>query len=285
MTPIVDPLLQWGLPQLRDFPWRATRNRWLVLVSEVMSQQTQIDRVVPKFEAFVEQFPTPTECANASLSQLLDIWQGLGYPRRCRNLHDAAKQMVEHHGGEVPATLEALLALPGIGDYTARAVLAFADHEDVGIVDTNIARVIARIENKSFAKKELQLVADALVPEVLSWELNQVLMDFGATVCTARAPKCDVCVVNNLCMWNLDGGNDPAPATAGTSKPQARFEGSDRQARGRLMKALVSGTVLCSDAARIMNLRDQGDRAQRIVQSLLHDRLIVMVNDCYQSPS
>jgi A/G-specific adenine glycosylase len=161
LTPIVDPLLQWGLPQLRDFPWRATRNRWLVLVSEVMSQQTQIDRVVPKFEAFVEQFPTPTECANASLSQLLDIWQGLGYPRRCRNLHDAAKQMVEHHGGEVPSTLEALLALPGIGDYTARAVLAFADHEDVGIVDTNTARVIARVQNKSFAKKELQQVADA----------------------------------------------------------------------------------------------------------------------------
>jgi A/G-specific adenine glycosylase len=164
-------------------------------------------------------------------------------------------------------------------------VLAFADHEDVGIVDTNIARVIARIENRSFAKKELQLVADALVPEGLSWEWNQVLMDFGATVCTARAPKCDGCVVNNLCMWNVDGGNDPAPATAGTSKPQARFEGSDRQARGKLMKALVSGTVQCSDAARVMNLRDQEERAKRIVQSLLNDRLIVMVNDYYQSPS
>ena len=250
-----------------------------------MSQQTQIDRVVPKFEAFVEQFPTPTECANASLSQLLDIWQGLGYPRRCRNLHDAAKQMVAQHNGEVPSTLEALLALPGIGDYTARAVLAFADHEDVGIVDTNTARVIARVQNKSFAKKELQQVADALVPEGLSWEWNQVLMDFGATVCTARSPKCGECVVNKLCMWKVHGGDDPAPATAGTSKPQARFEGSDRQARGKLMKALVGGAVHCNDAARVMGLREQEERAQKIVQSLLADRLIVLVNDSYQSPS
>ena len=250
-----------------------------------MSQQTQIDRVVPKFEAFVEQFPTPSDCANASLSQLLDIWQGLGYPRRCRNLHDAAKQMVEQHNGEVPSTLEALLALPGVGDYTARAVLAFADHEDVGIVDTNTARVIARVQNKSFAKKELQQVADALVPEGLSWEWNQVLMDFGATVCTARSPKCGECVVNKLCMWKVRGGDDPAPATAGTSKPQARFEGSDRQARGKLMKALVGGAVRCNDAARVMGLREQEERAQKIVQSLLADRLIVLVNDFYQSPS
>jgi A/G-specific adenine glycosylase len=200
-------------------------------------------------------------------------------------LHDAAKQMVEHHGGEVPSTLEALLALPGIGDYTARAVLAFADHEDVGIVDTNTARVIARVQNKSFAKKELQQVADALVPEGLSWEWNQVLMDFGATVCTARSPKCGECVVNKFCMWKVRGGDDPAPATAGTSKPQARFEGSDRQARGKLMKALVGGAVRCNDAARVMGLREQEERAQKIVQSLLADRLIVLVNDSYQSPS
>jgi A/G-specific adenine glycosylase len=285
LTPIVGPLLQWGLPQLRDFPWRATRNRWLVLVSEVMSQQTQIDRVVPKFEIFVKQFPTPRDCANASLSQLLDIWQGLGYPRRCRNLHDAARLMVEQHDGEVPATLPELLALPGIGDYTARAVLAFADHIDVGIVDTNTARVIARVSNRPFAKIELQQVADALVPEGLSWEWNQVLMDFGATVCTARAPKCATCVVSAHCQWNMQGGTDPAPATAGTSKPQARFEGSDRQARGKLMKALVSGSVRCDDAARVMGLHEHRERAQRIVQSLLSDRLMVVVNDRYLSPS
>jgi A/G-specific adenine glycosylase len=240
-----------------------------------MSQQTQIDRVVPKFEAFVEQFPTPTECANASLSQLLDIWQGLGYPRRCRNLHDAAKQMVEHHGGEVPATLEALLELPGIGDYTARAVLAFADHEDVVIVDTNLARVIARIENRSFAKKELQLVADSLVPEGLSWEWNQVVMDFGATWCTARTPQCEDCPVAHACKWRNQGGPDPAPVSGAASKPQARFAGSNRQARGKLMKALIAGGVSRSIVANVMGVIEQPQRVSEIVDSLIADRLIV----------
>ena len=112
-----------------------------------MSQQTQIDRVVPKFQLFIHTFPSPRECADAPLSELLTIWQGLGYPRRCRNLHEAAKVMVRDHDAQVPADLEQLLALPGIGEYTARAVLAFAEHVDVGVVDTNVTRVFARVLN------------------------------------------------------------------------------------------------------------------------------------------
>ena len=114
-----------------------------------MSQQTQIDRVVPKFDAFISAFPSPLECANAPLADLLTIWQGLGYPRRCRNLHEAAKVMVQHHDAQVPTDLDQLMALPGIGDYTARAVLAFAEHVDVGVVDTNVTRVLARVMNLS----------------------------------------------------------------------------------------------------------------------------------------
>ena len=255
-----------------------------MLVSEVMSQQTQVHRVVPKFNLFLEQFPTPTMCADAALGELLEIWQGLGYPRRCRNLHEAAKVMVSRHNGEVPTTLEELVALPGIGDYTARAVMAFADHADVGVVDTNVARVLARVNNKVLGKKEVQLIADAIVPEGLGWEWNQVMMDFGATVCSARAPKCQGCVIRTECEWNKHGGADPAPATAGTSKPQSRFEGSDRQARGKLMKALVSGAVRVNDAAKVMGLAEQPERSEAIVRSLLEDGLIAQANGRYQQP-
>jgi A/G-specific adenine glycosylase len=192
--------------------------------------------------------------------------------------------MVLRHNGEVPATLEELVALPGVGDYTARAVMAFADHADVGVVDTNVARVLARVHNKVLGKKEVQLIADAIVPEGLGWEWNQVMMDFGATVCSARAPKCASCIINDRCGWRKLGGDDPAPATAGTSKPQSRFEGSDRQARGKLMKALVSGAVRISDAAKVMGLVEQQQRSDVIVQSLLEDGLIAQVNGWYQQP-
>jgi len=247
-----------------------------------MSQQTQIDRVVPKFEAFIRAFPSPKECAQAPLSDLLTIWQGLGYPRRCRNLHEAAKKMVQHHDAQVPADLDQLLALPGIGDYTARAVLAFAEHTEVGVVDTNVTRVLARVMNKPLGKREAQNVADHIVPRGLSWEWNQVMMDFGATCCTARTPKCVECPISQSCMWREKGGDDPAPASAGTSKLQARFEGSNRQARGKLMKALVTSGLSREKAKRVMGLEDQHERADLIIESLLVDRLIIEVDGVLQ---
>ena len=249
-----------------------------------MSQQTQIDRVVPKFQAFIEAFPTPRECADAPLSELLTIWQGLGYPRRCRNLHEAAKLMVCDHHSQVPADLELLLALPGIGEYTARAVLAFAEHADVGVVDTNVTRVFARVLNKPLGKRETQTIADSTVPVGLSWEWNQVLMDFGATCCAARSPKCDQCPIETSCGWRLHGGDDPAPASAGTSKPQARFVGSNRQARGKLLKVLVAGGVMRNKAEHAMGLVQQPDRAEMIIESLLADHLIIDVNGMLQLP-
>ena len=266
-------MLAWGLPQLRELPWRTTRDRWHILVSEVMSQQTQVDRVVPKFLAFVEAYPTPSECAAAPLGELLTLWSGLGYPRRCRNLHEASKVIVERHGGDVPDDLEQLLDLPGVGDYTARAVLVFADHREVGIVDTNVARVMSRVENRPLARKELQAIADESVPEGLSWEWNQVLMDFGATVCTARAPRCAECPVRFSCGWAGVNGNDPAPLTAGTSRPQGRFEGSDRQARGRLLKELTRRGVSRVEVAEVMGDIER-HRASRLVEQLIVEGLV-----------
>lgn len=249
-----------------------------------MSQQTQIDRVVAKFEPFIEMFPTPAACAQASLGELLIIWQGLGYPRRCRNLHAAALVIVREHDGQVPGTLDELLALPGVGPYTARAVLAFATGADIGVVDTNIARVFARVVNRELGSRELQVIADEAVPIGHGWEWNQILMDFGASVCTARSPQCNECPIHSLCSWHGGPSHDPAPGSAGTSKPQARFEGSNRQARGRLLRALNDGAVKNSRAAQVMGLQAHPDRSLRVVQSLLDDGLIVTSDSMYRLP-
>ncbi|MDQ3469987.1 MAG: A/G-specific adenine glycosylase, partial [Actinomycetota bacterium] len=203
---LIDPgtVLAWGGSRLRDLPWRATREPWAVLVAEVMLQQTQAHRVIPKWEVFLATFPTPADCAAATLGDVLRLWHGLGYPRRARNLHDAADVIVARHGGGVPDALDALVALPGIGPYTARAVLAFAFERDVAVVDTNIARVIARTAGYRLTARGVQQLADELVPAGDGWLWNQSLMDLGATVCRP-APRCAGCPVANRCTWHRAG--------------------------------------------------------------------------------
>ena len=272
------------MQRLRDLPWRRTRDRWHVLVSEVMLQQTQVHRVLPKFQLFIDAFPTPQRCAEAPLGELLALWQGLGYPRRCRNLHEAAKAIVRDHGGVVPGELDVLLSLPGIGGYTARAVMAFADSRDVAVVDTNIARILARLHNEPLGKARAQSLADGLVPHGSAWEWNQVLMDLGATVCTSRSPQCGECPIAGSCKWRLQGGEDPAPASAMTSKPQGRFEGSDRQARGRLMKALTESGVKLTAAATVMGLDGQPVRVEKLVNDLITEGLVALTNDYLTLP-
>jgi A/G-specific adenine glycosylase len=243
---LIDPgaVLAWGANDLRDLPWRLERDPWRILVAEVMLQQTQVDRVIPKWTAFLERFPTPAACADVPLADVLRLWQGLGYPRRAKNLHATAGAVVERHAGRLPDTLDDLLSLPGIGPYTARAVLAFAFEREVAVVDTNIARVLARSGGVRLTGKQAQAAADALVPGGEGWLWNQVFMDLGATVCRP-APRCDSCPLADTCAWLLAGRPDPDPATgsAGVSTRQARFEGSDRQARGRVLKALGEGPV------------------------------------------
>ena len=286
---VVERLLAWGVPQLRDLPWRNTRDRWAVLVSEVMAQQTQVSRVIPKWQHFMREYPTPRACAEAPLSELLRLWSGLGYPRRCKHLHDAARLIVEHHNGEVPGDLAALQALPGIGGYTARAVLAFADAADVAVVDTNVARVLARIGGSPLSARRSQEMADHALPRGRAWEWNQVVMDFGAQVCTARQPRCGECAVSSLCatraafgqQWRSDA--DPARASALTSKPQARFDGSDRQARGRLMRVLAERGVHRRDVSSAMQLSD-AVRAERLLDALVRDGLVVVEGEWCRLP-
>jgi A/G-specific adenine glycosylase len=266
-------VLSWGLPRLRDLPWRRTRDPWHVLVSEVMLQQTQVERVIPKWETFRAEFPTPAACASVPLGDVLRLWQGLGYPRRARNLHDTAAAIVERHDGAVPDRLDELLALPGVGPYTARAVLAFAFERDEAVVDTNIARVLARTAGERLTPKRVQAVADALVPRDQGWAWNQCLMDLGATMCRP-APRCDDCPIGAGCAWRRAGcaAPDPSDGSAGVSTPQSRFEGSARQARGRVLERLTGGPAPVNEFAA------------HIVDGLLADRLVVKEGDFVRLP-
>ncbi|PIE31545.1 MAG: A/G-specific adenine glycosylase [Ilumatobacter coccineus] len=270
-------VLAWGLPQLRDLPWRTTRDPWAILVSEVMAQQTQVERVIPAWHAFLAAYPMPLACARAPLADVLRLWQGLGYPRRARNLHRAAGQI---GSGPVPDSLDELLDLPGIGPYTARAVLAFAFERDVAVVDTNIARVYARIGGERLSARQAQATADRYLPAGRSWEWNQCLMDLGARLCRARSPRCVECPVADRCTWNLDGGDDPAHGSAGVSGRQSRFEGSDRQARGRLLAAAADGPVADTALVEVMG-RDHAI-AQRLVADLVAEGLVEFHDGAYR---
>ncbi len=261
-----------------DLPWRRTRDPWAVLVSEVMAQQTQLARVEPAFRAFLEYFPDPAACARAPLGDVLRQWAGLGYNRRARNLHQAAVAVVDVHGGTFPDTLPELLALPGVGPYTARAVLAFAFERDVGVVDTNAGRVLARaVAGRVLNGREAQALADDLVPEGAGWACNQALLDLGALVCVSGVPRCASCPLERWCAWASAGCPDPDPArgTAGSSAPQGAFVGSDRQGRGRLVAALRAGPIPATRVAAVAGWPDDGERAARIAEQLVAEGLVV----------
>jgi A/G-specific adenine glycosylase len=275
-------LLAWGLAQLRDLPWRRTRDPWAILVSEVMLQQTQVERVIPRWFNFVETYPTPEACAAAPLGDVLRLWQGLGYPRRARNLHAAAQRICEL--GSFPRTLDGLLALPGVGQYTARALLAFAFEADAAVVDTNIARVLARFEGRRLTAREVQAAADASLATDGSWAWNQSIMDLGATVCRPVTPRCAECPLLLDCAWHGGAGDDPAVGSANVSGRQSRFDGSDRQGRGRLMKAMGDAPVHVDRLAAVMGWPAQPDRALRVAALVVADGLASFDGVVYRLP-
>jgi A/G-specific adenine glycosylase len=268
----------------RDLPWRATRDPWAVLVSEVMLQQTQVSRVVPRWHSFLARFPDPASCAAAPAGDVIAEWVGLGYNRRAVQLHRAAVAIVSQHGGQPPSTLAALQALPGIGPYTARAVLAFAFEADVAVVDTNVARVLARaVVGRPVGRSEAQAVADSLGAPGQSWRWNQAMLDLGAGHCTAGAPVCAGCPLAAAhCTWARTGyvAPDPAVGSAGVSGRQSAFVGSDRQGRGRLVRALREGPVPVARLAEAAGWPfDQAARGARVGASLVADGLAVLVGE------
>lgn len=270
-------LLGWFAAQGRDLPWRHSRDAWAILVSELMLQQTQVTRVIERWPRFLERFPSAEVCADGAVGDVIDEWAGLGYNRRAVNLHRTAVAVRDQHEGVVPSSLRELLALSGIGPYTARAVRAFAYELDDGVVDTNIGRVLARIEGRRLKPAQAQRLADDLVPAGHGWEWNQAIMELGALVCRPT-PVCSSCPVHNDCAWKGDGP-DPSKGSAAVSKGQSRFEGSDRQGRGRLIDALRHQPVLTTDLAVTMGWLDDQERAERVAATLVGDGLAVCVNE------
>jgi len=269
-------LLDWFGRRQRDLPWRRTRDPWAVLVSELMLQQTQVSRVLPKYEAFLGRWPTVASCAAAPLGEVVTAWAGLGYNRRAVNLHRCAQQVVAEHAGRLPEDLGALMALPGIGPYTARAILAFAfESDEDGVLDTNAARVLARWSARTLGPKEAQELADRSVAPSAGWAWNQAMLDLGATVCIPRTPRCDECPVASWCGWHSAGllAPDPAVGSAGASTGQSVFAGSDRQGRGRLVDALRLAPVSAANLAAAMGWPDDADRARRVALTVVADGL------------
>jgi A/G-specific adenine glycosylase len=259
-----------------DLPWRQTRDPWAVAVSEVMLQQTQVARVIPKWVAFLQTFPTVGSCAEAPQAEVVRRWEGLGYHRRAVSLHRAAIAVVERFDGVFPSTISELQTLPGFGPYTSRAVVAFAFEGDAAVVDTNVGRIVARaVAGRSCSAREAQSIADALVPSGESWAWNQGMLDLGAMVCTKRMPRCHECPINRMCAWYLVGLPEPDPAvgSAAVSAGQSRFLGSDRQGRGRLLAALRRGPVSLDDVAITMGWADDEERAHRVAATLVLDGL------------
>ena len=285
---LVAALVAWGEQHLRDLPWRRTRDPWAVLVAEAMLQQTQVVRVVERWPVFLDRFPDPASTAAAPLGDVLAAWSGLGYYRRARDLHRTAVAVVERHDGTLPADLDALLALPGIGPDTARAVLAFAFERQHGIVDANASRLLARaVTGERLTPTRAQRLADALVPDGAAWAWNQTVLDLGATVCVARAPRCGACPITASCAWYARGLDEPDPArgSAGASTRQATFAGSDRQGRGRLLAALVERAVAIAALAAATGWDDDPVRARRVADDLVTEGLAVLDGAHLRLPS
>lgn len=196
-------LLRWYRQHGRDLPWRRTADPYKILVSEVMLQQTQVDRVIPKYHEFLEKYPTLKELAAANPNEVRKTWHPLGYNIRPYRLHSIACEAVERYGGEIPRRSHDLLSLKGVGRYTAGAVLAFAFNKDAPILDTNVMRVLHRVfigeGNPKTQKAKLWALSEESIPRGKGYDFNQALMDFGAIVCTARKPYCLLCPMREFC--------------------------------------------------------------------------------------
>lgn len=278
---LVEPWATSPLRAERDrLPWRAATDPWHVLVSEVMLSQTQVGRVADRYREFVGRFPTPAALADAPLGDVLSAWSGLGYNRRAQRLQLCAEVVVERHGGRVPDQLGDLLELPGVGPYIARAVLAFGFGRDVVPVDTNVGRVLARaVAGRRLTAAEGQALADSLVLPGDGGHVGLALMDLGAARCRSRRPDCAGCPLGEVgrCVWQAAGWPEPDPAVGSAGGPgrQSRFEGSDRQGRGRLLRLACRAPIPPAELAAAAGWPDEPDRAEQVAALLVAEGLLV----------
>ncbi|MDP9800583.1 A/G-specific adenine glycosylase [Arcanobacterium wilhelmae] len=270
-------LLQWFEENGRDLPWRRTRDPWAILVCEVMSHQTPLQRVEPIWNAWMHRWPTPHALAEASSAEILVAWDRLGYPSRALRLAQCAEVIVRDFDGELPRSRSELLSLPGVGPYTADAVIAFAFHERSVVLDTNIRRVLARWDGAALpppsqTKAELAR-ADAAVPAEpeRAWRWNMAIMEFGELVCTARNPACEACPLAADCGWFAAGR--PADEHAHKRKTQA-WKGTNRQARGAIMGVLRKAPdgVAAAELERASGI--EPERYQVALEGLIADSLV-----------
>lgn len=287
MPDLASPLIAWYRDNARDLPWRRPGfGAWGTLVSEFMLQQTPVARVIPLLEAWLERWPTPADLAAAAPADAVRQWANLGYPRRALWLHRAAVEIRDRHAGVVPRDVDDLLALTGIGDYTARAVAVFAYGDRHPVVDTNTRRVLARaVQGRSqpgpAAKRDLADMTEILPHDIAaSAVVNAAAMELGALVCTARVPRCAACPLADRCAWRAAG----YPDTGDTRVKQARYEGSDRQARGAILRVLRAATT--HDVAAEDVIGDWPDAAQRdrAIDSLVSDGLVEAVDGRLRLP-
>jgi A/G-specific adenine glycosylase len=271
-------ILRWYALEARDLPWRRPETSpWGVLVSEVMLQQTPVIRVEPVWRQWMSRWPEPAALAASAPGDAVHAWGRLGYPRRALRLHAAAVAIVESHGGEVPDTSRDLLALPGLGTYTAAAVSTFAFGRRATVVDTNVRRVFARMVDgaaqaaPSLTRAEMDL-ATSLLPEAAdvarTWAV--AVMEVGALVCSARSPRCPDCPVQDLCAWQLAG----RPAYEGPARRSQSWAGTDRQCRGAILAVLraTNGPVTAGGVDAAWTTDDA--QRDRCLGSLVTDGLV-----------
>jgi A/G-specific adenine glycosylase len=283
-----EPILAWYADHARDLPWRgASASPWSVMVSEFMLQQTPVARVLPVHAAWLERWPTPASLAAESTGEAVRMWGRLGYPRRALRLHAAAVAMLDRHGGEVPSTYDELIALPGVGDYTAAAIATFAYGRRHVVLDTNVRRVLARTVSgvefpaRSVTAAERALAADLLPDDeatTATWAVS--VMELGALVCTAARPQCARCPVAELCAWRLAGH----PAYDGPPRVAQTWAGTDRQCRGRLLGVLRESEEPVHRSRLDAVWSDEAQR-ERCLAGLVDDRLVAQVApDTYALP-
>ncbi len=280
-TPYTEPVLAWFSRHARDLPWRAPGTTpWSVLVSEIMLQQTPVARVVPAHQSWLARWPTPPDLAAEPAGEAIRQWGRLGYPRRALRLHETATIVTERHGGIVPDDIDALLALPGIGSYTAAAVASFAFGQRHAVLDTNVRRVLARLvagqpRPRSAPSPAERRMAESLLPAepAVAARWSVAVMELGALVCTAASPRCAGCPVARDCAW-LAAGRPEAGTGDGRSRGRTqRYDGTDRQCRGRLLAVLRDGDGPATQAEFDAAWADRTQLA-RALDGLIADGLV-----------
>jgi A/G-specific adenine glycosylase len=271
-------VLAWFEENKRDLPWRKS-TPWGVVVSEFMLQQTPVNRVLPIWIEWMERWPTPEDLASAKKSELLKAWGRLGYPRRALRLHESATIIAKEFNNQVPQTLEDLRKLPGVGEYTAAAIMAFAHKKESLVLDVNIRRLFSRLLDGQelpplhITNTERQSRNELIPKQAHTWAA--ATMELGALICTATKPKCEICPLAHSCLWRASG----YPPSQTTKKKVQKWHGTDRQCRGVVIKHLRHTKK--ADQAKLAELWDNESQLEKCLAALLKDGLITQKNKSF----